>query len=133
MLLVRTKLLQLAMPFIAALLVTVCSALAFAAAQKSPQPAPKSSPTVNNPATLASGQKIYAKQCEICHYATSKAKKIGPGLANIYAGGKFSNGKKVDDASMRIWIESGGKDMPGYKDLLKPSEVRDLIAYLRTL
>jgi cytochrome c len=104
----------------------------FAAAQKSP-PSPKSGATVNNPATIISGQKIYAKQCEICHFATSKAKKIGPGLANIYPSGKFSNGKKVDDSAMRVWIESGGKDMPGFKETLRPNEIRDLIAYLRTL
>lgn len=133
MLFVRIKLPQFALPFISALLVIMSSALAFAAAQKSPPPAPKSVATINNAATLASGQKIYAKQCAVCHFATSKAKKIGPGLANIYPGGKFATGKKVDDASLRIWIESGGKDMPGYKDLLKPTEVRDLIAYLRTL
>jgi len=118
----------------AASLVVIASALGtFAAAQKSPQPAPKSGATVSNPAAVASGGRIYAKQCEICHYATSKAKKIGPGLANIYPGGKFANGKKVDDASMRVWIEYGGKDMPGYKEILKSNEVRDLIAYLRTL
>jgi cytochrome c len=105
----------------------------FAAAQKSSPPTPKSGATVNNPATVISGQKIYAKQCQICHFATSKAKKIGPGLANIYPTGKFSNGKKIDDASMRVWIESGGKDMPGFKESLKPNEIRDLLAYLRTL
>ena len=110
-----------------------CAWTIFAAAQKSPPTTPKSGATINNPATVASGQKIYAKQCEICHYATSKEKKIGPGLANIYLIGRFSNGKKVDDVSMRVWIESGGKDMPGYKDLLKLNEIRDLIAYLRTL
>jgi cytochrome c len=126
----RSQLATFGMP---AWLVVMASALALAAAQKPPQPAPKPGPTVNNPAAVASGQKIYAKQCEICHYATSKAKKIGPGLANIYPNGKFSNGKKVDDASMRGWIESGGKDMPGYKELLKPNEIRDLLAYLRTL
>ena len=118
---------------IAALLVLMSSALALAAAQKSSPPTPKSGATVNNPATVISGQKIYAKQCEICHFATSKAKKIGPGLANIYSTGKFSNGKKIDDASMRVWIESGGKDMPGFKESLKPNEIRDLLAYLRTL
>jgi cytochrome c len=105
----------------------------FAAAQKSSPPIPKPGVTINNPAIVASGQKIYAKQCEICHYATSKAKKIGPGLADIYPSGKFSNGKKVDDAAMRVWIESGGKDMPGFRESLKPNEIRDLIAYLRTL
>ena len=118
---------------IAALLVLMSSALALAAAQKSSQPSPKSGASVINPAAVASGQRIYAKQCEICHFATSKAKKIGPGLANIYPTGKFSNGKKVDDAAMRVWIESGGKDMPGFKETLKPNEIRDLIAYLRTL
>lgn len=133
MLFVKIKLPHPALPCISALLVVMGSALAFAAAQKSPQTAPKSSPTVNNPAAIALGQKTYARQCEICHFATSKAKKIGLGLSNIYPSGKFSNGKKVDDASMRVWIESGGKDMPGYKDLFKPNEIRDLIAYLRTL
>ena len=105
----------------------------FAAAQKSSPPSTKSGPSVINPAAVASGQKIYTKQCEICHFATSKAKKIGPGLANIYPTGKFSNGKKVDDAAMRVWIESGGKDMPGFKESLMPNEIRDLVAYLRTL
>ncbi len=105
----------------------------FAAAQKSSPSTPKSGASVINLAAVASGQKIYAKQCDICHFATSKAKKIGPGLANIYPSGKFSNGKKVDDAAMRAWIESGGKDMPGFKDTLKPNEIRDLLAYLRTL
>jgi cytochrome c len=105
----------------------------FAAAQKSPSPAPKSGATVNNPAAISAGSKVFVKQCAICHYSTTKEKKIGPGLANIYPFGKFSNGKKVDDASMRVWIESGGKDMPGYKDLLKPNEIRDLLSYLHTL
>jgi cytochrome c len=106
---------------------------ALATAQKSPQPTQKSGATINNPATVDSGGKIYAKQCEICHFSKSKAKKIGPGLANIYSVGKYANGKKVDDTSMRAWIEAGGKDMPGFKDLLKPGEIRDLLAYLRTL
>jgi len=130
---VKVTRLQFAKSVMTVWLVVMACALAFAAAQKSPQPTQKSGATVNNPATVASGQKIYAKQCAVCHYTASKAKKIGPGLANIYPGGKFSNGKKVDDASMRTWIESGGKDMPGYRGLLKPNEVRDLIAYLRTL
>ena len=114
-------------------LVVMATALALAAAQKAAPSAQKSGATLNNPNAVASGSKIYAAQCEICHFSTSKAKKIGPGLASIYPGGKFTNGKKVDDASMRVWIEAGGKDMPGYKELLKPNEIRDLIAYLRTL
>jgi mono/diheme cytochrome c family protein len=130
---VKTKLPQLAQAIAVLLLALTGSALVLAAAQKSPQPSPKSGASVNNPAAVVSGQKIYARQCEICHYATSKAKKIGPGLANIYPSGKFANGKKVDDAAMRVWIEFGGKDMPGFNETLKPNEIRDLLAYLRTL
>lgn len=112
---------------------TLASACAlFAAAQKS-SPAQKSNATIHNPAIVASGAKIYAKQCAVCHFATSKEKKIGPGLANIYTVGKYADGKKVDDASMRVWIEVGGKDMPGFKESLKPNEIRDLLAYLHTL
>ncbi len=60
-------------------------------------------------------------------------KKIGPGLKGLTARGKFSDGKKVDDESLKAWIEKGGKDMPGFKDSLNDAEIRDQIAYLRTL
>lgn len=119
--------------FVVGCLTLVSACTLFAAAQKSSPPAQKPGATVNNPAIVASGAKVYAKQCAICHYATTKEKKIGPGLANIYTVGKYSNGKKVDDPSMHVWIEVGGKDMPGFKDTLKPNEIRDLLAYLRTL
>ena len=112
---------------------TLTSACTLFAATQKTSPAQKSNPTINNPAIVASGAKIYARQCAVCHFATTKEKKIGPGLANIYTIGKYTNGKKVDDASMRVWIEAGGKDMPGFKDSLKPNEIRDLLAYLRTL
>lgn len=111
----------------------LAGACALFAAQKSTPQVQKPATTGNNPANVASGSKIYSRQCAVCHYATSKEKKIGPGLANIYTVGKYANGKKVDDASMRVWIEAGGKDMPGFKETLKPNEIRDLLAYLRTL
>jgi mono/diheme cytochrome c family protein len=115
------------------LLVFASGALAFAAHQSSPQPASKPTPPVYTAAEIRSGREIFVKQCEVCHFPNSKAKKIGPGLAKIYPGGKFANGKMVDDVSMRLWIEAGGKDMPAFKSALKPEEIRDLIAYLRTL
>jgi mono/diheme cytochrome c family protein len=130
---VREKLPHLVGFVIPGLLILMVSALALAAAQTPAPPAPKAAASAYTAAEITSGGKIYAKQCEICHFSTSKAKKIGPGLANIYRGGKYANGKKVDDASMREWIEVGGKDMPGFSELLKPSEIRDLLAYLHTL
>jgi mono/diheme cytochrome c family protein len=58
---------------------------------------------------------------------------VGPGLKGLMARGKYVNGKKLDDESLRAWIENGGKDMPGFKGALKEDEIRDLVAYLKTL
>ncbi len=98
------------------------SAAKNAAAQKS---------AAENP--VAHGKKIYDLQCEICHYPSSTKKKLGPGLKGLYKRGTFANGKKVDDENLRVWIEHGGKDMPGFKDTLNAAEIRDLIAYIKAL
>ena len=79
------------------------------------------------------GRQLFEEQCSICHFTASPAKKIGPGLKAIYRTGKFANGKKVDDASMRAWIENGGVDMPAFKESLTAQQISDLIAFLRTL
>jgi len=112
----------------------VVTALVAAAGKQSQRPQQKSTPAPTyTPAQVASGKQIYAVQCSGCHFGHSTGKKIGPGMKGIYSRGKFAGGEKVDDESMRKWIESGGKDMPAFKDSLKPNEVRDLLAYLRTL
>ena len=82
---------------------------------------------------ITAGQMIFNERCAICHYDGSAAQKIGPGLKGLYARGKFADGRKVDDTGMAGWIEKGGKDMPGLKDVLKPAEIRTLIGYLKTL
>ncbi len=84
-------------------------------------------------AEVAKGKKLFAVNCAVCHYTASAAKKIGPGLKNPSKRGTYKNGKPVDDASLRTWIEKGGKDMPGFKDSLSAEQIHDLIAYLKTL
>lgn len=113
----------------------LAGALLLAAMSLLGQSAPKNG-TRGKPApsaAVARGEKVYDAQCEICHFDHSTKKKIGPGLKGLMARGKFSDGKKVDDESLRIWIEKGGKDMPGFNDSLNDTEIRDLIAYLKTL
>lgn len=84
-------------------------------------------------ANLSSGKLIYDKKCEPCHFSTSSDKKIGPGLAGLMRRVKFNDGLPANDASLRRVIERGGKDMPGFRDSLKDRQVRDLIAYVKTL
>jgi cytochrome c len=92
---------------------------------------PPSSPA--EASAVERGKAVYNNSCAICHYDKSSAKKIGPGLKGLSHRPKFADGKPVDDASLRVWVEKGGKDMPGFKDTLKPEQVNDLIAYLKTL
>jgi mono/diheme cytochrome c family protein len=86
----------------------------------------------NAPETNA-GRAIFNEHCALCHYDGSTAQKIGPGLKGLYARGRFADGKKADEAGLAAWIEIGGKDMPGLKEVLKPAEIRTLISYLKTL
>lgn len=79
------------------------------------------------------GKELFQQHCVSCHFAETTARKIGPGLKGLYTRLTFSNGKKVTDASVTNWIESGGKNMPGFGDTIKPGQIRQLISYIKTL
>src|SRR2546430_14578196 len=85
-------------------------------------------------AAVARGKDTFQKKCAICHYADSDAKKIGPGLKGLYKRGTFSvNTNKVTDETLRNWIENGDSLMPGLKDTLDAAQIKDVIAYVKTL
>jgi cytochrome c len=80
------------------------------------------------------GKDVFEKKCAMCHFADSDAKKIGPGLKGIGKRGTFSvNGNKVTDETLKNWIENGDSLMPPFKDVLQPAEIKDVIAYVKTL
>ena len=80
----------------------------------------------------AFGKDLFRQHCASCHFAETSAPKIGPGLKGMYDR-PFSDGKKVTDAGLMRWIEVGGKNMPGFKETMKPEQVRALISYIKTL
>ena len=85
-------------------------------------------------ASAARGKEVFEKKCSICHFADSDQKKIGPGLKGISKRGTFSvNGNKVTTESLRSWIENGDSLMPGMKETLDPAQIRDVVAYVKTL
>ncbi len=70
----------------------------------------------------------------MCHFADKAEKKIGPGLKGIFKRGTFSvNGNKVTTESLTKWIEEGDSLMPGMKDSLDAVQIRDVVAYVKTL
>jgi len=120
-----------------ALLCALLSVLAFPLAGQAPgkSSGEKKSPA-NGKASAAGakgGRTVYNTYCAICHLAASTEKKVGPGLKGLGKREKFSSGEKITDDSLRAWIEKGGKDMPPFKETLTPQQIRDVIAYVKTL
>ncbi len=81
----------------------------------------------------ARGKTVFGGQCAVCHNADSTVKKLGPGLKGLFKTAKLVNGKPVNEANVRAVIDAGGNGMPPFKEMLKPSQKDDLIAYLKTL
>jgi cytochrome c len=80
------------------------------------------------------GKTVFQEKCALCHYDTSDQKKIGPGLKGLSKRGTFTvNGNKITDDSLKTWIENGDQLMPPFKDVLEPDQIKDVIAYVKTL
>jgi cytochrome c len=99
------------------------------------KPAPSTAAAAKpSAAAVARGKEIFEKKCAVCHYADSDAKKIGPGLKDISKRGTFTvNGNKVTEDSLKTWIENGDSLMPPFKEVLEAPQIKDVIAYVRTL
>jgi cytochrome c len=114
------------------------AALAFAGTVFAQDPPPAKSQTKksgnSNAAAVARGKEVFDKKCGICHYADNDQKKIGPGLKGLYKRGTFTvNNNKVTDETLKTWIENGDTLMPPFKDVLDPEQIKDVIAYVKTL
>ena len=87
-----------------------------------------------NAAAVGRGKTLFQQKCAVCHYDTSDQKKIGPGLKGISKRGTFTvNGNKITDDSLKTWIENGDQLMPPFKDVLEAAQIKDIIAYVKTL
>jgi cytochrome c2 len=107
-------------------------------AQDAPAPQAKSSSkkaaSHGSSGSAVKGKEVFEKKCAICHYADKEAKKIGPGLKGMYKRGTFTvNGNKITDESLKTWIENGDSLMPPMKETLEADQIKDVIAYVKTL
>ncbi len=101
-------------------------------AQSPPAKSPAKKAASNGSATH--GKEVFDKKCAVCHYADSDAKKIGPGLKGLAKRGTFTvNDAKVTDETLKTWIENGDTLMPPFKDALEAEQIKDVIAYVKTL
>src|ERR1700757_3241715 len=109
----------------------VAAGAGLAQTSKSTKKAPA---TKADPAAIARGKDLFQQKCSTCHYDTSDAKKIGPGLKGLNKRGTFTvNNNKVTDDNLKTWIENGDSLMPPFKDVIDDSQIKDVIAYVKTL
>jgi mono/diheme cytochrome c family protein len=79
------------------------------------------------------GRELFERGCAVCHHANATQTKVGPGLLGLYKLKALPNGEAVTDENIERWVRNGGGQMPGFKNAISPEQMRDLIAYLKTL
>jgi mono/diheme cytochrome c family protein len=92
-----------------------------------------------SPESIANGETIYKRQCQMCHGATG----MGDGPAAKTLKGKLpiladkAIMAKVTDEDIHELVENGKKseigNMPAFKSKLKAEEIQDVINYVHTL
>lgn len=86
------------------------------------------------PAAMAQGPgaSIYKTKCEMCHGPDGKA---ATPMAKMMKVPSFdaSGVEKKSDAVLEKSIENGIGKMPAYKSQLSNKQVKDVVAYIRTL
>jgi cytochrome c len=111
-----------------------CAAVLGAGALLAQDSGKKSGGASGGAAAAARGKSVFQQKCAVCHYDNSDQKKIGPGLKGLCKRGTFSvNGAKITDESLKAWIENGDQLMPPFKETLEPGQIKDVIAYVKTL
>ena len=93
--------------------------------------APSFASGFRNASTQASsgwGAAIIRKSCALCHSVRPGETKVGPSLYGVL---RADSGHS--EQALRQAIANGKGTMPACKTKLEPSEIDDLIDYLRTL
>jgi cytochrome c6 len=78
------------------------------------------------------GEALYKTKCAACHGADGKGETT-VGKANKVRDLGSEDVQKQSDDELAGIIGSGKGKMPAYSKSLKPEQIKDLVAYIRTL
>lgn len=83
------------------------------------------------PATAQDAAATFKAKCAMCHGADGKGSAIGEkmGVHDFTS----ADVQKESDAQLTEIITKGKGKMPGYEGKLKDSEIKELVAYIRSL
>ncbi len=76
---------------------------------------------------IFNGREVYDMHCQTCHGMDGRA--MEPGVPD------FSQGESLfaPDADLVRLLREGDRHLPTYRGLLSDDELRDVVAYIRTL
>jgi cytochrome c6 len=77
------------------------------------------------------GEALYKTKCAVCHGADGKGETT-VGKTNKVRDFASADVQKQSDADLTGIITSGKNKMPAYGKSLKPDQVKDLVAYVRS-
>jgi cytochrome c6 len=78
------------------------------------------------------GAALYKAKCAACHGADGKG-ETAVGKANKLSDLGSADVQKQSDADLTAIITTGKNKMPAYGKSLKPEQIKDLVAYIRSL
>jgi mono/diheme cytochrome c family protein len=80
-----------------------------------------------NASDIFNGREVYELHCQTCHGMDGQA--IEPGVPDFSLG----EGLFAPDVDLVQRLRDGGGHLPSYRGLLTDDELRDVVAYIRTL
>ena len=115
------------------LLIPALSAGLLAQGQKSEKPA-VAAKAAGNGGDAERGKLIFKGRCAICHFTTTTAERVGPGLKDLFKQEKLPrSGLPMSEENVRKVILEGSATMQPFRGVLKGEQLSDLLAYLKTL
>jgi mono/diheme cytochrome c family protein len=79
------------------------------------------------------GHGVYLTHCSQCHYDRQSGSLNGPSLAGLFKRPSLPSGAAANDERVSATILHGRNMMPAQANLLDPTDLDDLLAYLHTL
>jgi mono/diheme cytochrome c family protein len=80
-----------------------------------------------NASDIFQGREVYEMHCQTCHGMDGRA--MEPGTPDFSLG----EGLFAPDVDLVQRLRDGGGHLPSYRGLLTDDELRDVVAYIRTL
>lgn len=78
---------------------------------------------------------LVKQRCYLCHFIDNQdvrwGAKWGPSLKDLFQRPALSNGKPVNDQTVREWIAEGSPNMPAFKYTLDSRQIRLIVTYLK--